>query len=120
MERREGQTCSAACPRDRFAPRAEDPSVQRDVKAPDGEPARSTGQGQATTTFTQSPCTELHFGPSRYPAARPLHEKAIQLQRASLNKVATAYRDVTAEMPCLLSGTPPLDLLAMQRLVLYR
>ena len=53
-------------------------------------------------------------------AARPLRERAIQLQKASLNKVAMAYRDVAAEVACLLSGTPPLDLLAMERLVLYR
>ena len=53
-------------------------------------------------------------------AARPLRKKTIQFQRASLNKVAMAYRDVAAEVACLLSGTPPLDLLAMERLVLYR
>ena len=53
-------------------------------------------------------------------AARPLREKAIQLQRASLNKVATAYRDVATEVACPVSGTPLLDLLAMERLVLYR
>ena len=53
-------------------------------------------------------------------AARPLREKAIQLQRASLNLMAMAYRDVAAEVACLLSGTPPLDLLAMERFVLYR
>ena len=53
-------------------------------------------------------------------ASRPLRERAIQLQRASLNKEATAYRDVAAEVVCLLSGTPPLDLLAIERLVLYR
>ena len=43
-------------------------------------------------------------------ASRPLREKAIQLLRASL----------AAEVACLLSGTPPLDLFAAERLVLYR
>ena len=54
-------------------------------------------------------------------ASRPasLRERAIHLQRASLNKVAMAYRDVAAEVACLLSGTLLLDLLAMKRLVLY-
>ena len=53
-------------------------------------------------------------------ASRPLRERAIQLQRASLNKEAKAYRDVAAEVACLLSRTPPLDLLAVESLVLYR
>ena len=32
----------------------------------------------------------------------------------------TAYKDVAAEVACLLSGTPSLDLFAVERLVLYR
>ena len=54
-------------------------------------------------------------------AARRLHKKAIQLQKAFLNKVATTYTDVAAEVACLLSGAPRrLDLLGMKTLVLHR
>ena len=53
-------------------------------------------------------------------ASRPLRDRVIQLQRASLNKVATTYRNIAAKVACLLTGTPPLDLPAIERLVLYR
>ena len=84
---------------------------------------RPEGQGQAIIRHDLSlrvPCTELRFWAESVSAARSLREKVIQLQRASLNKVAMAYRDVAAKVARLLSGTPQLDLLAMERLVFYR
>ena len=84
---------------------------------------RPEGQGQAIIRHDLSlrvPCTELRFWVESVSAARSLREKVIQLQRASLNKVAMAYRDVAAKVARLLSGTPQLDLLAMERLVFYR
>ncbi|EEB10244.1 conserved hypothetical protein [Pediculus humanus corporis] len=103
------------------APRTEYPSRERIVRAPDAKPAGSAGEGQAIVRDGRP-----LRGPVRpvwaesMAASWPLHERAIQLQRASLNKVVTAYRKVAAEVVCLLSATPPLDLLAMERFVLYR
>ena len=49
-----------------------------------------------------------------------LRRRAVQLQRASLNRMVMACRDVAAYAACVLSGTPPLDLLALERQILYR
>ena len=81
------------------ASRTEDPSRERIVRAPDAEPAGSAGEGQAIVpTVVYS--VALYGAPvwtESVAISRPLLERAIQLHKASLNKVATAYRDVAAE-----------------------